>query len=55
MPKWKLASCLVNPPAIFGEDFPCDSRESSLVLVFDSEVFCKYLMQKHGKRVARVL
>lgn len=55
MPKWKMASCLVNPPAILGEDFPCDSSESSLVLVFDSEAFCKYLMQKHGERVARVL
>ena len=55
MPKWKLADCIMNLAAIFGWDFSCNYNESGLVVVSDSEVFCKCLMEKHGKCVACVL
>lgn len=48
MPKWKLASGSMSPPASLGEDFSCNYSESSLVMVFDSKVFCKCLVQKHA-------
>lgn len=55
MPEKKLATCLMNLPAIFGHAFSCNYNEHSSVVVSDSGVCYECLMETHGGCVACVL